>query len=74
MALALIEAGHADKLLPSSDFSFERELKKSGAAGYSETLVVFVPKLRAAGVSDAVIRQVTVDNPRRLLAFVPKRS
>jgi len=74
MALALLEAGHADKLLLSSDFSFERELKKSGAAGYAETLVVFVPKLRAAGVSDAVIRQVTVDNPRRLLAFVPKRS
>jgi len=74
MALALLEAGHEDKLLLSSDFSFERELKKSGGAGYAETLAVFVPKLRAAGAGDAVIHQITVDNPRRLLAFVPKRA
>ncbi len=73
MALALLEAGHANQLLLSSDFSFERELKKSGGAGYAETLAVFVPKLGAAGVSDSVIRQITADNPRRLLAFVPVR-
>jgi len=72
MALAVLAAGHADKLLLSSDFSFERELKRSGGAGYAETLTVFVPKLRAAGATDAVIRQITVENPRRLLAFVPK--
>ena len=35
------------------------------------TLTVFVPKLRAAGVKDDTIRRITVDNPRRFLAFVP---
>jgi phosphotriesterase-related protein len=74
MALMLLDAGHADRLLLSSDSSSERELKRSGAAGYAETLVVSVPKLRAAGVGDAVVRQLTIDNPRRLLAFVPKRG
>ena len=73
-AKAVLEAGHASKLLLSSDFSFERELKKSGGAGYAETLAVFVPKLRAAGASEAIIHQITADNPRRLLAFVPQRS
>lgn len=71
MALAFINAGHADKLLLSSDFSFERDLKRNGGAGYAMTLTVFVPKLRAAGVDAATIRQITVDNPRALLAFVP---
>jgi len=33
---------------------------------------VFVPKLRQAGVSEGMIRQITVDNPRRFLAFVPR--
>ena len=40
--------------------------------GYASALTVFVPKLRQAGVSEAVIRQITVDNPRRFLAFVPR--
>ena len=34
---------------------------------------VFVPKLKAAGVSDEVLRQIMNDNPRRFLAFVPKK-
>jgi len=30
-------------------------------------------KLKAAGVDDATLQRITVDNPRRFLAFVPKR-
>jgi phosphotriesterase-related protein len=63
MVMALIEAGFADHLMFSADAS----------SGYSKTLTVFVPKLKAAGVSDQVLHQITVDNPRRFLAFVPKR-
>jgi predicted metal-dependent phosphotriesterase family hydrolase len=40
--------------------------------GYAKTVTVFVPKLRKAGVSDEVLRQIMNDNPRRFLAFVPK--
>src|SRR5262249_17102188 len=63
MVMALIDAGFADHLMFSSDAS----------SGYAKTLTVFVPKLKAAGVSDQVLHQITVDNPRRFLAFVPKR-
>ncbi|HKE85258.1 MAG TPA: hypothetical protein VKB50_15955 [Vicinamibacterales bacterium] len=63
LVMSLIEAGFADRLLFSSDAS----------RGYSKTLTVFVPKLKAAGVTDDVLHRITVDNPRRFLAFVPKR-
>jgi phosphotriesterase-related protein len=63
MAMALIEAGFADHLMFSADAS----------SGYAKTLTVFLPKLKAAGVSDQVLHRIMVDNPRRFLAFVPKR-
>jgi len=63
MVMALIDAGFAGHLMFSSDAS----------SGYAKTLTVFLPKLKAAGVSDQVLHQVMVDNPRRFLAFVPKR-
>jgi phosphotriesterase-related protein len=63
MVMALIEAGFADHLMFSADAS----------SGYSKTMTVFVPKLKAAGVSDDVLHRITTDNPRRFLAFVPKR-
>ena len=64
MVMALIEAGFADHLMFSADAS----------SGYGKTLTVFLPKLKAAGASDEVLHRITVDNPRRFLAFVPKRS
>jgi phosphotriesterase-related protein len=63
MVLALLEAGFEDNLLFSADQS----------QGFGRTLTTFVPKLKAAGASDAVLRKITVDNPRRFLACVPKR-
>jgi predicted metal-dependent phosphotriesterase family hydrolase len=61
--MALIDAGFAGHLMFSAD----------GSSGYSKTMTVFVPKLKAAGASDQVLHQIMVDNPRRFLAFVPKR-
>jgi phosphotriesterase-related protein len=63
MVMALIDAGFVDHLMFSADAS----------SGYSKTITVFVPKLKAAGVSDEALHKITVDNPRRFLAFVPKR-
>jgi phosphotriesterase-related protein len=63
MVMALIEAGFADHLMFSADAS----------SGYAKTLTVFVPKLKAAGASEQVLHGIMVDNPRRFLAFVPKR-
>jgi phosphotriesterase-related protein len=64
MVMALIEAGFADHLMFSADAS----------RGYAKTVTVFVPKLKAAGASDEILHRILVDNPRRFLAFVPKRA
>ena len=64
LVLALLDAGFVDNLMFSADTS----------SGYSKTVTVFLPKLRAAGVSDAILKKITEDNPRRFLAFAPKRS
>jgi predicted metal-dependent phosphotriesterase family hydrolase len=63
MVKALVDAGFADHLMFSADAS----------SGYSKTVTVFLPKLKAAGVSDEVLHGIMVNNPRRFLAFVPKR-
>jgi phosphotriesterase-related protein len=63
MVLALIEAGYADHLMFSADAS----------SGYAKTITVFLPKLKAAGAPDETLHHIMVDNPRRFLAFVPKR-
>jgi phosphotriesterase-related protein len=70
--MALLEAGYADKLLFSSDFSFASDLERSGGAGYAMAVTVFGPKLRKAGVTQSMLHAILVDNPRRFLAFVPK--
>ena len=70
MILAFLDAGHADRLLLSADYNFTA--RSAARPGYGTTLTMFVPKLRAAGVSDATIRRITIDNPRRFLAFVPR--
>ena len=70
--LAFLEAGYADQLLLSSDFSTGRALKRNGGPGIAQTATVFGPMLLKAGVDEATLRRVLVDNPRRFLAHVPK--
>jgi predicted metal-dependent phosphotriesterase family hydrolase len=73
MVMALIEAGYADNLMFSADLSSVGQTKRGGGGGYAKTLTVFVPKLRQAGASDEVLRGIMQDNPRRFLAFIPKK-
>jgi phosphotriesterase-related protein len=63
LVMALLEAGFADHILISGDAS----------RSYGRPLTAFLPKLKAAGASDEVLHRITVDNPRRFLAFVPRR-
>lgn len=69
---ALLDAGHADRLLISSDFSSPRGLKKNGGGGLGQAVTVFAPLLRQAGVTGPVLRQIFEENPKRFLAFMPK--
>ena len=64
LVMALIEAGFANHILIAGD----------AFRGYGRPLTNFLPRLRAAGVTDDVLRTITIDNPRRFLAFVPKRN
>jgi phosphotriesterase-related protein len=70
--LAVLEAGFEDRVFLSSDFASGRYLRKNGGPGIDMTVTTFVPRLRRAGVSDAIIHKILVENPRRLLTFVPK--
>jgi phosphotriesterase-related protein len=74
LVMALLEAGYADNLMFSSDISNAGQMKRNNGLGYAKTLTVFVPKLKAAGASDEVLRGIMQDNPRRFLAFVPKKA
>jgi phosphotriesterase-related protein len=72
MVVAFLEAGHTDKLLLSADFTGQRTLE--AGPGYGRTVTVFVPLLKKAGVSDEMIHTILYDNPRRFLAFVPRKA
>ena len=69
--MAFLEAGHADKLLISSDFTGRRS---EARPGYGNSITVFAPLLREAGIDEDVIVGIQRDNPRRFLAFIPARA
>ena len=73
MVTALIDAGYAGHLMFSADLSAANQLKRNGGAGYAKTVTVWAPKLREAGVKEETLHGILVDNPRRFLAFVPKK-
>jgi phosphotriesterase-related protein len=65
----LLARGHVDRILLSQDVCHDSQLRRYGGNGYTYLAETFLPRLRAAGVSDAEIRMITVDNPRRLLTI-----
>jgi len=67
--LELLSRGHADRVLLSQDVCHDSQLKAYEGNGYVYLQEAFLPRLRAAGVSEAEIEQMTVANPRRLLTI-----
>ena len=65
--LGLLEAGWAGQLLLSQDVCTKLQLTRFGGNGYAHVLRAIVPRLRRAGVEEAIIRELLVDNPRRYL-------
>ena len=63
----LLSRGHVERILLSQDVCHDSQLRRYGGNGYTYLAETFLPRLRSAGVSDAEIRTITVDNPRRLL-------
>ena len=72
MIMAMVDGGYADHVLISSDFAVANSLKKNGGAGLAQTATVFAPLLLKAGMTEAMLRHILVDNPKRFLAFVPR--
>ncbi|MBF6605348.1 MAG: phosphotriesterase-related protein [Chloroflexi bacterium] len=69
LVLALIAAGHLDRILLSQDVCHDSQLKRYEGNGYVHLHETFLPRLRAAGVSAAEIDAMTIANPRRLLSI-----
>ena len=70
-ALAFLDAGYADHLLVCSDYTGNRSPERPG---YGNTVTTFAPLMRDAGIPEDVVRGILYDNPRQVLAFVPKNG
>lgn len=66
--LDMIDADHVERLLLSQDVCNRTHLRNGGGTGYSYVATVFLDLLRAKGVSDQEIEQMTVANPRNMLS------
>jgi phosphotriesterase-related protein len=73
MIMKMVEAGHADRVLVSSDFAVANALKSRNGPGIGQAWTVFAPLLLKAGLPEATLHSIMFDNPRRFLAFVPKQ-
>jgi phosphotriesterase-related protein len=67
IALALIDDGHAERLLLSTGVSRISQVLKYGGPGFGHVFHALLPRLREAGVEDDLIQLITRDNPLRWL-------
>ena len=63
----LVDRGHLGRLLLSHDVCLQSDLQAYGGTGYDFILTRLVPMLLQAGMSQAQIDQVLIENPRRAL-------
>jgi phosphotriesterase-related protein len=66
---ALVELGYARQLTMGHDVFTRVNTRRGGGEGYTRIPHFIVPTLRQAGVSDADLHLMTVENPARLLVF-----
>ncbi|HEX7472761.1 MAG TPA: hypothetical protein VF323_06745 [Candidatus Limnocylindrales bacterium] len=65
--LELVARGHGDRVLLSQDVCHNSQLKHYDGNGYVHLQESFLPRLRAAGLSEADVTRLTVTNPVRIL-------
>jgi phosphotriesterase-related protein len=65
----VVAAGRVGQVTLSMDICSNSQLHAHNGHGFDHLLRTFVPMLRAAGVAEADITTMLVDNPRRILAF-----
>jgi phosphotriesterase-related protein len=67
--VALIKEGYSSQIVLGTDTATKTQVRRYGGHGYAHLTKFVIPILRELGVSDYDIRQMTVENPRNLLAF-----
>ena len=69
----LRRAGHLDKVLVSQDAGWYRVGEPGGGRFRPYTFLFdgFLPALRRAGLTEAEVRRILVDNPAQVLGVVP---
>ena len=65
----IADAGYSDRIVIGHDIATKHRLVKYGGHGYGHILENVVPQMRRKGLSEDVIREITVGNPARILAF-----
>jgi phosphotriesterase-related protein len=65
---ACFDAGMGERILLSQDVCHRRQLVANGGSGYGYVIGPLASALQSAGLSQAQLETVMVENPRRLLA------
>lgn len=63
----LVEDGYGDRILLPQDVCHKTDLRRFGGVGYGHVMRTFRTHLREAGLDEATVARMLVDNPRRLL-------
>ena len=67
--LALIKEGYSPQLVLGTDTFLKIVTRRYGGEGYCRLTEFVLPTLKEFGVSDFDVRQITIENPARLLAI-----
>jgi phosphotriesterase-related protein len=65
----MVSEGKRGNILLAHDVCSKHRLKTYGGHGYDHILTRVVPRMRARGMSEEVVRLILVDNPTRMLTF-----
>ncbi|MBR7837463.1 hypothetical protein KDL01_29560 [Actinospica durhamensis] len=69
LVLELVRAGFGDRVLLSSSATGVAKGHDGNDVAFGHVLTRFVPQLRDAGLSEADVQRIVVDNPRELLSI-----
>jgi phosphotriesterase-related protein len=67
-----VRAGYGSQLLLSLDLCFRMGLTRYGGGGYATLFDRIIPGLEKRGLSEAQIRTIVADNPRRVLTITAR--
>ena len=71
LLMRLVERGFGHQVLVAQDVCTKAQTTRYGGWGYGHISRNIEPRLRAAGLPDADLRLIRVENPARLLAYLP---